>query len=159
MGKKESSGTVSGPCCVVRTTHTGNSAPTVLKRNTLLADQPLPAQGGRLKYGVPVFGLFGAQFVLVLPVAITPTFSPITLSWALPEMHRPTLSERASVGHDDGVRHIVEGCGSGRPHGFVRPSTVPRCLVENRRHACEAVTGYQGARHIAAKRVFVSRPG
>ena len=51
----------------------------VLKRSTLPVAQPLPQpSAGRRKYGTPVAGLLGAQSALVLPVAITPTFSPMT---------------------------------------------------------------------------------
>ena len=63
----------------MRTTQTGNWLPMVLKRSTLPVAQPLPQpSAGRRKYGTPVAGLLGAQSALVLPVAITPTFSPMT---------------------------------------------------------------------------------
>ena len=65
---------------MVRTTQTGNSAPMVLKRSTLPAAQPEPQPiAAIVKYGLPVAGLIGAVSVLVVPVAITPTCSPITL--------------------------------------------------------------------------------
>ena len=55
---KWSSGTDSGPCWTVRTTQTGNCAPTVLKRSTLPVAQPLPQpSAGSRKYGTPVAGL------------------------------------------------------------------------------------------------------
>src|SRR6218665_1096485 len=93
---KLSSGTDSGPCWTVRTTQTGNCAPMVLKRSTLPVAQPLPhPSAGKWKYGTPVAGLLGAQSALVLPVAITPTFSPMTSNEVL--LVRRTIQRSVSA--------------------------------------------------------------
>src|SRR5574337_65600 len=66
---------------MVRTTHTGASAPMVLKRSALPAAQPVPQPSARtVKYGTPVAGLVGAVSVLMLPVPTTPTCSPTMLN-------------------------------------------------------------------------------
>ena len=53
----------------------------VLKRMTLPVDQPPPQPvASSVKYGWPVAGLIGEQSAAVLPTAIRPTCSPITLN-------------------------------------------------------------------------------
>ena len=133
-----------GPCWTVRTTQTGNWLPMVLKRSTLPVAQPLPQpSAGRRKYGTPVAGLLGAQSALVLPVAITPTFSPMTSNEVLLVIRTTQRSVSAPrlvtvIGY-----WVVEGGGGGAADQFIRPAAVPGALVEHEVHAGEQVTGHQ----------------
>ena len=79
------------PCWTVRTTQTGNWLPMVLKRSTLPVAQPLPQpSAGRRKYGTPVAGLLGRSRRWLFPVAITPTFSPMTSNEVLLVIEPPS---------------------------------------------------------------------
>ncbi len=66
---------------VVRATQIGALAASVLNRNTLPVDQPIPQPAAKtVKYGSLVMGLVGAQSTAVVPVPITPETSPTMLN-------------------------------------------------------------------------------